>query len=86
MIKSTLMAILACGLMATVSCTPGQSNKEPKTDKEKLSNTADLAGMFPRDSVTKKLEFLCFSLNYGFSALFVEQPPALPGPILNCAW
>ena len=27
----------------------------------------------------------CFSLNFGFTALFVEQPPALPGPILNCA-
>ena len=31
----------------------------------------------------KKFE-LMFSLNYGFAALFVEQPPALPGPISNC--
>ena len=43
------------------------------------------SNLFNRSKYDKKLEFYCFSLNYGFAALFVEQPPALPGPILNCA-
>ena len=35
-------------------------------------------------NMTQNWSFNVFSLNYGFVALFLEQPPDLPGPILNC--